>query len=108
MTWKLFLDDERYPVDNSWMIARSSDAAIALCKEYGFPNYISFDHDLGGDDTSIKFIHWMINETLNSIASGGKVLPFPKTYFVHSQNPVGAENIRGLMNSFILELSGDF
>jgi len=63
---KLFIDDVRYPVDNSWIIVRSSDDA----KEYiryinKIPDQISFDHDLGGQDTAMIFIHWLIEVVLD-------------------------------------------
>jgi hypothetical protein len=99
MSWKLFIDDERFPVGDGWIIARSSDEAISLCKEYGFPNYISFDHDLGGDDTSMKFIHWLIETSMDY-----PNFSFPRKYSIHSANPVGVKNIDGLLQSYIRHL----
>jgi hypothetical protein len=98
MSYKLFIDDERWPIDDgtTWVIARSSADAITAVECLGVPEYISYDHDLGGDDTSIKFIWWLINAYLDK-----KITTFPINYYVHSQNPVGAENIRSLLFSFI-------
>lgn len=98
MTYKLFIDDERWPIDDGtkWVIARSSADAIAAVEGLGVPDYISYDHDLGGDDTSIKFIWWMIDAYID-----GKITTFPVNYYVHSQNPIGAENIRSLLGGFI-------
>ena len=98
MTYKLFLDDERWPIEDgtNWVIARSSADAIAAVENLGVPDFISFDHDLGGDDTSIKFIWWMINAYLD-----GRIASFTTQYYVHSQNPIGAANIRNLMDGFI-------
>jgi hypothetical protein len=31
----------------------------------------------------------------------GKITTFPVNYYVHSQNPIGAENIRRLLSGFI-------
>ena len=59
MTYKLFIDDERYPTDNTYLIARSSAEAIHVLNRYGIPESISFDHDLGGEDTSIEFIKYL-------------------------------------------------
>lgn len=97
MSWKLFIDDERFPNDNSFIIARSTDEAIALVNEKGMPEHIAFDHDLGGDDTSIKFIWWFIYKFTDEEIT----IPDNFTFSVHSQNPIGAENIKGLMNSFL-------
>lgn len=98
MTYRLFIDDERFPPDdgNSWVIARSSDEAKQMVLDRGIPSFVSYDHDLGGDDTSIKFIWWLIDLYLD-----GTIQSFPTDYYVHSQNPVGAKNIRNLLDGFI-------
>ena len=101
---RIFIDDERFPTDNSgeWIIVRSSQEAIDLVTAQGYPEFISFDHDLGGEDTSIGFIDWMINNTLDT----GDFTKFPTNYYIHSQNPIGARNIRGKMDGFINFVTG--
>lgn len=103
--WKLFLDDERFPakhIENA-IIRRSSKEAIELCLEMkSFPNEIMFDHDLGGDDTSIHFIRWMIDMLLDD-QSGNFKLPVDFKYSIHSQNPIGAANIKSYMDGIIKE-----
>jgi hypothetical protein len=104
VTYRLFIDDERYPPfkdGENWTIARSSEEAIHAVKQFGFPEFISFDHDLGGEDTSMIFINWMIDKTLDMVSSDFQMPAFPRKYYVHSQNPVGVQNIKGLMDSFI-------
>jgi hypothetical protein len=101
-SYKLFIDDERFPPDDgdeSWMIARSSEEAINLVKLFGLPKFISFDHDLGGDDTAMVFIKALI-EWILDLEAGGSEEDFSFEYYVHSQNPVGARNIEGIMKSF--------
>ena len=107
MTYKLFIDDERFPPD-SWVggnykIARSSSEAIAFVEDYGMPNFISFDHDLGGDDTSMRFIGALISMLLD----GFVVIPKDFDFYVHSQNPVGAGNIRARMLEIISHFGKD-
>lgn len=103
MTYKLFLDDERDPPgDNSnWLIARSSQEAISIVESKGIPSFISFDHDLGGDDTAMKFIWFLIESHIE-----GSLDSFPTDYYVHSQNPVGVQNIKSLMSNYINTLEG--
>lgn len=103
MTYRLFIDDERYPPGDiqDWVIVRSSHEAIEKGQADGLPSFISFDHDLGGADTSIAYIKWMIETVLDAIQHGNPLPPFPRHYEIHSQNPVGAQNIRSLMDSFI-------
>lgn len=96
-TYKLFIDDERWPVKPDWIIARSSHDCKCAILYYGMPNEISFDHDLGGDDTSINFINWLTDRLI----SGESVLPPGFVYTIHSANPVGAANICGKMDQLI-------
>jgi hypothetical protein len=96
--WKLFIDDERNPIEKNWVVARSSQEAIDYIKLFGtFPQEIAFDHDLGDDDTSIKLINWMTEMLMDEKYSFHKKF----TYFVHSQNPIGKNNIDGLMTNLI-------
>lgn len=99
MAWKLFLDDERDPVTDDWIIARSSREAIDLVKAKGMPDEIAFDHDLGGDDTSMKFIWWFIDAHYDGLLNIGEI-----SYTIHSQNTVGVANIRGLMDGFLKDI----
>lgn len=98
MSYKMFIDDERFPVDDGWTIVRSSNDAIRYVEEHGIPEYISFDHDLGGNDTSRIFILWLIDYMLDNDISF-KTINFE--FYVHSQNPIGAEwiysTVRGMM-----------
>ncbi len=95
----LFLDDERDPPKGNWhwAVVRSSDEAIAWITMNGLPVYMSLDHDLGGDDTSMRFLNWLTDYHLQK---GGA---FPR-YTVHSQNPVGAANIKGLLRSYLTHI----
>lgn len=104
MAWKLFIDDIRDPIDNTWSIARSSNEAKSLVLMYGIPTEISFDHDLGGDDTAFDFIYWMENE----IVFDGRKFPDNFKFSVHSSNPVGKENIEKEMNFFIQYMKYDY
>lgn len=102
MPYKIFLDDLRYPEKlEDWHIARSSEEGIRIIEELGLPNFISFDHDLGGDDDAIKFIKKMIAFMFNY----NMKLPKGFDYQVHSMNPVGRENIHGLMRNFVKTFS---
>ena len=56
MNYRLFLDDERFPTTPDWYIARNSYQAIYALHNWGIPVEIAFDHDLGGEDTAIRYI----------------------------------------------------
>jgi hypothetical protein len=99
--WYLFLDDVRnvddvYPdLNHDWYkVARTTEEAKALVGEFGVPLFMSLDHDLGAEDTSLEFLKWLANErTIN----WNEDVP---DYKVHSANPVGAKNIISFMDSW--------
>jgi hypothetical protein len=103
--WILYLDDIRIPGDNpfhedsvysdlEWTIARSSAEAKDLIILKGMPLLISFDHDLGGDDTAMRFLSWLTREYWDGVVS-------PPDFRIHSANPVGRLNILSFMQSWI-------
>jgi len=111
MSYNLFIDDERIPMDVKWgtwqdqALYRDKDWIIALnwlevldiVITLGFPKLISFDHDLGeGEKTGYE-----IAQKLCDMIMDGMKLPEDFVYMVHSKNPVGAENIRTYMDNFL-------
>lgn len=95
---KVYIDDIRNPKASDFAVVRSSSEAINYFVKNGCPSYISFDHDLGGEDTSMKIVHWLIERDLNE---NGKFIPSDFDFHVHSANPVGVKNIEGLLNSYL-------
>ena len=98
MTWCLFLDDDRslrdVPVPDKyrlkiWMTARSSQEALAIIDRLQSPMFMSLDHDLGGTDTAMVFLHCLAEK-----------LSKPPEYQVHSENPIGHENIVAFIESW--------
>jgi hypothetical protein len=61
------------------------------------PVEIAFDHDLGGDDTTMRFLNWLTEQLLD----GHVQFPGNFQYTIHSQNSVGARNIANRMNSLL-------
>lgn len=97
LDYKLFLDDIRFPKEEGWIIARTYDEAVAIVKLLGIPQNISFDHDLGLDSlTGYDFAKFLVeyDMTYNEIDK-------TFTFYVHSANPVGAENIRKLLDNYV-------
>ena len=87
---KIFIDDVREAPPNFDVTLRSSQEAILWMTVNGIPDHISFDHDLGGDDTAMVVVNWMIERDLDE---GGRFIPSDFDFKVHSANPVGHKNI---------------
>jgi len=117
MTWKLFIDDERNPMDvkwgswqdqeiyrdAEWVIARNWHEVLELVVSIGFPQMISFDHDLGdGEKTGYE-----IAQRLCDMVMDGVPLPANFEFRVHSMNPVGGQNILKYMDNFLKHQLGD-
>ncbi len=125
---KLFLDDERVPVDcakymhyrtdcriyhEEWNIVRSYKQFVSHIETYGLPKLISFDHDLA-DLPELKveldITEWF--DLKNNKEYTGmdcakwlvdycidNNLKLPE-FIVHSANPAGTENIKSLLENF--------
>ena len=115
MTYKLFIDDERDPFnvawgtpqdqlmyrDGDWIVARNWFDVLEIVVSMGFPQMISFDHDLGdGEITGYEIAQKLANMVMDGVR-----LPSDFEFRVHSQNPVGAENIRRYMENFLKHTS---
>lgn len=102
MTWKLWLDDqsheenmEKRHAPEGFIPAISSNEAIAMVIGHGMPEYVDFDHDLGGDDNAMLFLNWLDRVYFEDITM---VKPFQ--FSVHSANPIGMQNIESFMGSW--------
>jgi hypothetical protein len=111
MTYQLFIDDERNPIDvtwglfedqalyrdGDWIIARNWLDVLEIVVSLGFPRMISFDHDLGdGEITGYE-----IAKKLTNMVMDGVEMPSDFEFRVHSKNPIGAANIKNYMEKFL-------
>lgn len=101
MTYCLFIDDERYPPKDGqrWIIARDWPQVLDVISQNGMPEHISFDHDLGDDagHTGFDIAKWLVDLDLDGKIDWTSDL----TWYVHSQNPVGKENIESYLNNYV-------
>ena len=111
MTYNLFIDDERDPIDvkwgtwqdqvmyrdGDWIIARNWNEVLDIVVTIGFPQMISFDHDLGENQKT----GFDIAKRLWDMIQDGVQMTKGFEYRVHSKNPVGAENIHSYMSNFM-------
>lgn len=102
--YKIFLDDERFPADSlsDAVIVRDFWEFKRVLADRGVPKYVAFDHDLGdpnynGKKCAEQLIMMMYDLSPEDIAEF--------TFDVHSQNPVGAENIRSYLTQFLEEMT---
>jgi len=102
-SYKLFLDDLRDPPDDTWVVVRNYSEFVDTITRMGIPKTVSFDHDLADFDVKGKGIvlaKWEEKTGMDCakwLVDNDIVLPH---YTVHSANPVGAKNIRSLLDNF--------
>lgn len=85
---QLWIDDIR-PCPDGRLWAKTSAEAIATLA-YKVIAKVSFDHDLGGDDTSRRVVLWLCEHEDR----------WPTTVRVHSANPVGVEWLTGMVDRY--------
>lgn len=102
MQWHLFLDDERFAPSakqSHYTVVRSVQEAQKLCMQQGAPESVSLDHDLGDNlPTGMDFCKWLVEQDLDQ---GQTFLPEHFTYVIHSANPVGEQNMKGLLEGYL-------
>lgn len=126
--YKLYLDDIRRPLDSlkksglsvyleEWLVVRNYAQFVAAIGDFGLPEIVSFDHDLGREHIDFYFgngghenppdpqsaefeektgydcAKFLIDYCLDNNVD----IP---DFLVHSANPVGAENIRALLANY--------
>jgi hypothetical protein len=121
MSYYLFLDDERKPSDVKWVnlpsvpwvIVRDYDEFVKTIDKKGVPLFVTYDHDLGiraireaHEQKFEKFDYDRVKEKTGKHCAMYLVtycldrnISHPK-YTVHSQNPIGKQNIESFVNSY--------
>lgn len=127
--YNLYLDDVRYPqhsheytgrdiyLSEPWKVVRSYKEFVNTILELGIPDSVSFDHDLGlehyedgnlayngeideidyskyKEETGYDCAKWLVEYCMDN-----NIKTFPD-YYVHSMNPVGAQNIISYIENF--------
>lgn len=103
---QIFLDDEREPINSlDYVIVRSySEFIHAVINADERITFISFDHDLGEDSLDgMACCKYLVGLDMSR---NGKLLDKDFTYYVHSQNPIGKENIEGYLDQYLEEIRG--
>lgn len=115
----MFIDDERMPSDVTWaewrfysfdgvyegkeyyenvVILRNSHEVLKWVNWNGFPDAVSFDHDLGDDQpTGYDIIKSLVEFDMEVF---GKLIKEHHKFYVHSKNPVGAKNIADYVENY--------
>jgi hypothetical protein len=116
---KLYLDDVRTPLDDSWVVVRNYDEFVETVTRHGLHNFdvISLDHDLGEGAMVEYYTNVKNNFTLdyNNIEekTGMDCTKFLIEYcmdngvnlplvYVHSANPIGSANMMGYINNYLM------
>lgn len=121
MTYTLIVDDERTPpqiyammkfnnvyLNKDIFVVRNVKHFSEILNSKGIPHTVSLDHDMSLDSYSIEIENVKLKlkddgfscaKILCYYHSQNIDLEFPQVY-VHSQNPIGKENILSYINSY--------
>lgn len=94
-TYKIYLDDERFPKTDGWLIVRSYDDFVSLVELLGIENCseMSFDNDIQTEKEGKDCVKWLINEKQYDVRH--------IKFNVHSANTGGPiEYMYGLINNW--------
>lgn len=118
---RIYLDDIRTPVDQDWIVVRNYEEFVKEIELTGLQDItcISLDHDLGEsamreyyrnvrtnykieyenivEKTGYDCAKWIVNYAI----AHKEELP---TIYVHSANPIGAANIMGYINNYLMNI----
>jgi hypothetical protein len=97
---KIWVDDIRTPPDDAWVWYKTSAQTIEYleavkknsyrsCIGDIWPDFMSLDHDLGGDDTTRPIVLWMCENNF-----------WPVEVVIHSANPAGREWLEGMIERY--------
>jgi hypothetical protein len=98
---KLFLDATDVPPGDrqGWTIVRTVDEAIERVLDQGFPVFVSFNNDLGKDETEgNEFAFWLIEHDLDAGA-----MPDDFGYEIRGHSPDGDDRIRTWIDGHLAE-----
>lgn len=93
-------------MESEFDIVRSYDAFVEYIQEKGLPYFISFDNDLGLDESGevapdgYAAAKWLVYESGLDLQD----LEFK----VHSANPVASEQIKSLLTNYIKHLKNSY
>jgi len=101
---RMYIDDTRIPLGEYDFVVRNYNEAIEIIKQYGVPNFISFNHNLDVDkkETFLKsgydLAKWLIKSDVNNTVK----IPKDFNFKIHSQNSLDKQNIIYLLNEYLL------
>ena len=120
MSYNLYLDDFRDPIDSSyylnnslygnlkWDVVRNYDEFVKIITTQGIPDVVSFDHDLADEHydsqkpsdeyrekTGFHCAKWLIQYCIDNNKD------LPQTILIHSMNPAGSLNIQSIFNTYL-------
>ena len=110
MKYFLFIDDTRRPSDiysdtlrDPWIVAKNFEDIKRLLLDFGYPEKISFDTDMGHDSVSgldiVKCLCEIDLENSNSHLS----FPVNFSFRVHSNNLEANKNIESYLENYLLK-----
>lgn len=98
---RLIIDDLRIFHFEDAVYARTSAEAIDQLFNHGPWEQVWWDHDLGGDDTAVRVLNWILYESdAKALTTWFSEQLEAAEHYVHTANPVGADRISGQLRDW--------
>lgn len=93
-SYVIWLDDFRTPrLQGNVVWCKNVEEFKQQIKTFGLPSHIAFDHDLGDGPNGYDAAKWLVDYCMEND------LDVPE-YSIQSANPVGKENIKGILENY--------
>lgn len=105
---RIYLDDERNPRRNDFVITRTFNEFCNLLIESNRNNdltieEVSFDHDLGEEKNGMDCLKFMVELDMDNF---GKILSNDFKWNAHTANPCGRDNMDSYIYSYLSYKNG--
>ena len=93
---RIYLDDERTPKSNRFIVVRTYDEFCKLIDTLEKITEVSFDHDLGTEKTGMDCLKYMVELDMDN-----NILSEDLIWNAHTANPCGRDNMDSYINSYL-------
>lgn len=101
---RIYLDDERSPKSNRFLVVRTYEGFCLALSCATKITEVSFDHDLGAEKTGMDCLRYMVEEDMKR---NGTLFSTDLIWNAHTANPCGRDNMNSYIKSYLKFKEGE-